>query len=100
MLRRRGYGEKFDEAFAALKPMAISMIGIIPLAPVREMNPKGRLLVFAFAVPAAFAFGDHLGYVASVESSMVLPMIAAKLTAGILALLLANLMAGRVLKVR
>lgn len=52
------------------------------LALVREMNPKGKLLVFAFAVPASFALGDHLGYVASVESSMVLPMIAAKLTAG------------------
>ena len=69
---RHGYGEKFDEAFEALKPMAISMIGVTPLAPV--------LQVLLEPIVAPFY-----------------SMIAAKLTAGILALLLANLLAARVL---
>lgn len=28
------------------------------------MNPKGKILNVAFAVSAAFVFGDHLGFAA------------------------------------
>lgn len=34
---RRGYGEKFDEAFAALKPIALAMIGVITLVPIVQL---------------------------------------------------------------
>lgn len=58
-----------------------------------EMNPKGKLLNVAFAVSAAFVFGDHLGFTAGVNSEMIFPVIIGKLAAGITALILANILA-------
>lgn len=58
-----------------------------------EMNPKGKLLNVAFAVSAAFVFGDHLGFTAGVNSEMIFPVIVGKLVAGITALILANILA-------
>lgn len=57
-----------------------------------KMNPKGKLLNVAFAVSAAFVFGDHLGFTAGVNSEMIFPVIVGKLVAGITALLLANIL--------
>jgi len=58
-----------------------------------DMNPKGKLLNVAFAVSAAFVFGDHLGFTAGVNSEMIFPVIVGKLVAGITALVLANILA-------
>lgn len=58
-----------------------------------EMNAKSKLLNVAFAVSAAFVFGDHLGFTAGVNSNMIFPVVAGKLTAGITALILANFIA-------
>lgn len=58
-----------------------------------DMNPKGKLLNVAFAVSAAFVFGDHLGFTAGVNSEMIFPVILGKLVAGITALILANILA-------
>lgn len=57
-----------------------------------DMNPKGKLLNVAFAVSAAFVFGDHLGFTAGVNSDMIFPVIIGKLVAGITALILANIL--------
>ena len=62
-----------------------------------EMTPKGKLLNIAFAVCAAFVFGDHLGFTAGVNQAMILPVIAAKLVCGVSALLLANALSQRLL---
>ena len=61
------------------------------------MNPKGKLMNIAFASCAAFMFGDHLGFVAGVNSSMILPMIFAKLACGFSALFVANLLSPQLL---
>ena len=58
-----------------------------------KMNPKGKLLNVAFAVSAAFVFGDHLGFTAGVHSDMIFPVIVGKVVAGITALILANAVA-------
>jgi ethanolamine transporter len=58
-----------------------------------DMNAKGKLLNVAFAVSAAFVFGDHLGFTAGVNSEMIFPVIIGKLVAGITALILANILA-------
>ena len=58
-----------------------------------KMNPKGKLLNVAFAVSAAFVFGDHLGFTAGVNSDMIFPVIVGKLVAGITALILTNALA-------
>ena len=62
-----------------------------------EMDPKGKLLNVAFAVSAAFVFGDHLGFTAGVNQEMVTPVIIGKLVAGITALIVANLLAPKLL---
>lgn len=62
-----------------------------------EMNPKGKILNVAFAVSAAFVFGDHLGFTAGVEQRMVFPVILGRLVAGITALILANVLAPKLL---
>lgn len=62
-----------------------------------DMNPKGKLLNVAFAVSAAFVFGDHLGFTAGNEPQMIFPVIIGKLVAGITALILANALAPKLL---
>lgn len=58
-----------------------------------DMNAKGKILNVAFAVSAAFVFGDHLGFTAGVNKEMIFPVIVGKLVAGITALILANFLA-------
>lgn len=43
----------------------------------------------AFSCAAAWTFGDHLGFTAANKPDMIFAMVAAKLTAGITALVLA-----------
>ena len=55
----------------------------------KDMNPKGKIFNCAFTVSAAFLLGDHLGFAANANQQMIVPMLAAKLTGGITALILA-----------
>ena len=63
-----------------------------------EMDPKGKLLNCAFAVSAAFVFGDHLGFTAGANKEMIFPMIVGKLVAGITAIIVANVLSPVLLK--
>lgn len=65
---------------------------------IKDMNAKSRLLVLTFSISATFVLGDHLGFTAGVESEMIFPMIVTKMVAGITALLLANILAPKLLK--
>ena len=56
---------------------------------VKDMNYRGKVVNIAFAVSAAFVFGDHLGFTAGFAPEMLLPMILGKLTGGISAVMLA-----------
>lgn len=58
----------------------------------KDMEKRGIILNTAWLVSATSVLGDHLGFTASVEPSMITPMIVGKLTAGLSALLLAYLM--------
>ena len=58
---------------------------------VKDMDDRGKVVNIAFAVPAAFVFGDHLGFTAGYDAAMLGPVIAAKLTGGVLAVLAALL---------
>ena len=60
-----------------------------------DMNPKGKLLNVAFAVSAAFVFGDHLGFTAGFDSTMIFPMIVGKLVGGVTAVAVAMLITGK-----
>jgi ethanolamine transporter len=61
----------------------------------KDMDPRGKILNAAFAVSAAFTFGDHLGFTAGVNRGMIAPMIAGKLVAGVTAVAVALLFFGR-----
>lgn len=58
-----------------------------------NMDYRGKVLNVAFAVSAAFTFGDHLGFTAGVAKEMIFPMIVGKLTAGVTAIMVASLFA-------
>lgn len=57
-----------------------------------RMNRKGRVLNLAFAVSAAFVFGDHLAFTLSYNDDHIIPVIVGKLVAGITALVLAGIL--------
>ena len=52
---------------------------------VRNMDHRGKVVNIAFAVSAAFVFGDHLGFTAGFAPEMILPMIVGKLAGGVAA---------------
>ena len=56
---------------------------------VKDMDPRGKVLNMAFAVSAAFVFGDHLAFAGGWDPEAIPAMMAAKLTAGATALALA-----------
>lgn len=87
-----GMDEKGSAGLVATLANNIAMFNIMG-----EMNPKGKLLNVAFAVSAAFVFGDHLGFTAGNEPEMIFPVIAGKLAAGVTALILANILAPKLL---
>ena len=62
-----------------------------------DMDPKGKLLNVAFSVSAAFVIGDHLGFTAGVDQSMVTPVMIGKQVGGITAILVANILAPKLL---
>lgn len=62
-----------------------------------DMNPKGKLLNVAFAVSAAFVFGDHLGFTAGNNPDMIFPVIVGKLVAGVTAIIVANILSPKLL---
>ncbi|MBR5518404.1 MAG: ethanolamine utilization protein EutH [Clostridia bacterium] len=64
---------------------------------VKDMDPKGKIINFAFAVSAAFVFGDHLGFTAGFDSTMIVPMIVGKLVSGISAFVLAIFISNKTL---
>lgn len=56
---------------------------------VKEMNQRGKVVNIAFAVSAAFVFGDHLGFTAGFAPEMLMPMIVGKLVGGVSAVAVA-----------
>lgn len=69
---------------------SIAMFGMV-----KDMDPRGKILNIAFAVSAAFVFGDHLGFTAGFAPELIGPMILGKLAGGISALAVAMLLTRR-----
>ncbi len=73
--------------------MIASLANSIPMFEmVKDMDARGKLLNIAFAVSGAFVFGDHLGFTAGYDATMLVPVIVAKLVGGILAVFAALLL--------
>ena len=79
-----------DAAAAGLIASLANSIATFGL--VKEMNDRGKVVNIAFAVSAAFVFGDHFGFTAGFAPEMILPMIAGKLAGGVSAVALAMAM--------
>ena len=73
--------------------MVASLANSIPMfGMMKDMDSRGKILNVAFAVSAAFVFGDHLGFTAGFDREMLLPVMVAKLVGGIAAVALALLL--------
>ena len=59
---------------------------------VKNMDQRGKVVNVAFAVSAAFVFGDHLGFTAGFAPEMLPAMIVGKLVGGVSAVALALLL--------
>ena len=66
---------------------SIAMFGMV-----KDMNERGKVINIAFAVSAAFVFGDHLGFAAGFAPEMLPAMIAGKLAGGISAVAVAMML--------
>lgn len=62
---------------------------------VKDMNRRGKVVNIAFAVSAAFVFGDHLGFTAGFAPEMIGPMIVGKLVGGVSAIAVAMWLTGK-----
>ena len=70
--------------------MVATLANSIPMFELmKDMDVRGKIINVAFAVSAAFVFGDHLGFTAGFQADMIFPMIVGKLVGGITAVLVA-----------
>ena len=86
-----GMNDKAAAGMIATLANNIPMFGLLI-----EMDNRGKILNVAFAVSGAFVFGDHLGFIAGVDKTMIFPMVVGKLVGGISAVILAMIMFGKV----
>ena len=79
-----------DTAAAGLIASLANSIATFGL--VKDMDNRGKVVNIAFAVSAAFVFGDHLGFTAGFAPEMLPAVIAGKLAGGITAIAVALLL--------
>lgn len=82
--RRLGINEVAAGGLVASLANSIATFGIV-----KDMDRRGKVVNIAFAVSAAFVFGDHLGFAAGFAPEMLVPMIVGKLAGGISAVVVA-----------
>lgn len=83
-------GKKLGINDAAAAGLVASLANsIATFGMVKDMNPRGKVVNIAFAVSAAFVFGDHLGFTAGFAPELLPAMIAGKLAGGISAVAVA-----------
>lgn len=83
-----GMGEVAAAGMIATLANNIPMFGMM-----KDMDERGKIINVAFAVSAAFVFGDHLGFAAGVNRDMITAMIVGKLVGGVTAIVVACLIA-------
>ena len=76
-----------DTAAAGLVASLANSIATFGL--VKDMDRRGKVVNIAFAVSAAFVFGDHLGFTAGFAPEMLPAVIAGKLAGGVSAVAVA-----------
>ena len=90
-LNRAGQKLGLDKISAA--GLVFTLANSVPVyTMMKDMNKKGIIVNTAWLVPATAALGDHLGFTAGVEPSMITPVVVGKLAAGVIAVCLALFM--------
>ncbi|MBJ2150987.1 ethanolamine utilization protein EutH [Paracoccus sp. IB05] len=56
---------------------------------VEKMRPRDKVVAIAFAVCAAFTFGDHLAFTANFQPTLIAPLLLGKLLGGVAGFILA-----------
>ena len=82
--KRLGINEPAAAGLIASLANSIATFGLV-----RDMDDRGKIVNIAFAVSAAFVFGDHLGFTAGFAPEMIGPMIVGKLAGGVSAVAVA-----------
>lgn len=76
-----------DTAAAGLLASLANSIATFTL--LKDMDDRGKVVNVAFAVSAAFVFGDHMGFTAGFAPEVLPAMIVAKLVGGVSAVIVA-----------
>ena len=79
-----GIGDTAAAGLVATLANSIATFGMV-----KEMDDRGKVVNIAFAVSAAFVFGDHMGFTAGFAPEMLPAMIIGKLAGGISAVVVA-----------
>lgn len=80
-------GQKTGLNDITISNLIISLVTALPaFALYEKMNPKGKIVIAAFAGSVAYIIGPHLGYVSAMNKNMIFPMFVSKCLAGIIAI--------------
>lgn len=87
-------GRKFglsSDATAGLLAGSANVLALLGM--VKFLKAKDKVICIAFAVCCAFLFGDHLSFTANFQPNLIVVVLLGKLSAGICAIVFANLLA-------
>lgn len=82
-------GQKIGMDATSAAGLVFTLANSVPVYKMmKDMNNRGKIINTAWLVPATAALGDHLGFTAGVQPTMIAPVVLGKLAAGILAIAL------------
>lgn len=86
-------GRKLGLDFVSTSAMIFSLANSVSLfVMTKDMKKRGIIIATAWMVTTSAVLGDHLGFTASVDPSMILPLVVTKVTGGLVAVPLAMYM--------
>ena len=86
-------GRKMGMDAVSAAGLAFTLANSVPVyTMMKDMKKRGIIINTAWLVPATAALGDHLGFTAGVQPTMITPVVAGKLFAGVVAVILAYFM--------
>ena len=85
-------GKTFGLNAESMLGLVIALANSVPVfSMIKDMNPRGKVINSAWLVCAAAALGAHLGFTAGVAPEMISTLLIGKISAGLIAVLLAAL---------
>lgn len=86
-------GQKMGMDAVSAAGLVFTLANSVPVyTMMKDMKKRGIIINTAWLVPATAALGDHLGFTAGVQPSMITPVVAGKILAGVAAIFLGYMM--------